>query len=119
MANYLTEQAPSMTAGACFMEPEEGSYRLIVGTVYSPVDDLASLGIVVQEYMPQIVEDDLEHCEWRDVCPITDAHFMLPAGMPDHWYRASKHLRDLIERGEPVTLDVERAALVLAKRNLA
>jgi hypothetical protein len=118
MAKHLTtDYAPLMTAGACFMQPEEGSLRLVVGKVYSCMDDVGQIGIVVQEYVPQISEDGFELvcCEWRDICPLTDAHFMLPAGMPDHWSRASKHLRDLIERGEPVTLAIERATLTQAK----
>lgn len=115
-AKHSTVLLPYMTAGACFMEPEEGSFRIVIGTVYSCMDDVGQPGIVVQEYVPQVDGDGFELvcCEWRDVCPLTDAHFMLPSGTPDSWHQASKHLRGLIERGESVTLDVERAALASA-----
>jgi len=93
---------PFMTAGACFMEPEDGALRLVVGTVGHALDDaLNRQGHLVQEY---------EEGAWRTVCPLTDAHFMLDV-CPWRWQVASEHLRDLIESEMPVTLAVERAAL--------
>jgi hypothetical protein len=114
-ANTVT--APLMTAGACFMEPQEGTLRLVIGAVYSALDDQPRAGFVVQEYVPQCDADGFElvGCEWADQCPLTDAHFILPLTAPAHWMAASKRLRDVIERGEPVTLDVERAALAASR----
>ena len=59
-------------------------------------------GILVQEYDGRT--------KWQTVCPLTDAYFMVPA-CPIKWYRASKILRDMIERGKAVTLADELAAL--------
>jgi hypothetical protein len=80
-----------------------GSLRLVIDTVsdFRDGEDVERQGIVVQEYAG----------EWQDRCPLTDAHFILPVVLPVHWNRASKQLRDLIERGTTITLDMERAAL--------
>jgi hypothetical protein len=85
------------------MEPEDGARRLVVGEVLHALDDHPSRrGLLVQEY---------EDGRWSVVCPLTDANFMLDALAPTKWISASYYLRDLIERGEPVTLAIERAAL--------
>lgn len=106
---------PFMTAGACFMEPEEGALRLVRSTVYSCMDDAGHPGIVVQEYAPKVDEDGFElcACRWVNVCPLTDAHFMLNHwNAPACWRDASRDLRALIEAGQPVALDTEWAALL-------
>jgi hypothetical protein len=106
---------PLMTAGACFMEPDEGALRLVRSTVYGCMDDAGRPGIVVQEYAPKIDKDGFElvHCHWVTVCPLTDAHFMLSHwNAPACWNEASRDLRALIEAGQPVSLDEEWAALL-------
>jgi hypothetical protein len=106
---------PFMTAGACFMEPEEGALRLVRSTVYACMDGTGRPGIVVQECAPKTDEDgnELVSCEWVTVCPITDAHFMLAHWhAPACWISASRDLRAMIEAGQPVALDTEWAALL-------
>jgi hypothetical protein len=98
-----------MIAGKSLIEaPELGSLRLVRDEVVSCMDpDDARPGLLVQEYEEV---DDYGHAKWQTVCPLTDAYFMVPA-CPLKWYRASKTLRDMIERGDAVTLADELAAL--------
>lgn len=106
---------PFTTAGACFIEPEEGALRLIRSTVYSCMDDTGRPGIVVQEYAPKIDADGFElvSCEWVNVCPLTDARVVLSNwNVPACWNEASRDLRTLIEAGQQVSLDTEWAALL-------
>ena len=91
-----------MFAGACFNEVNDCSLRLVRGMVSHCLEEVpARPGLLVQEY-----EDGI----WQTVCPLTDAHFMVDA-CPAAWDRASRHLRDMIERDEAVTLAAELAAL--------
>jgi hypothetical protein len=97
---------PMMTAGACLMEPNDGALRLVVGTVLPALDDQPNRrGLLVEEY---------EDGHWSVVCPVTDAHFMLDTHAPAAWINASYALRELLERGSPVTLEIERAAIAKA-----
>lgn len=97
-----------MYAGESLIEgPALGSLRLVRDVVVSCMDpDDKRPGLLVQEYE----EDSDDRAAWRTVCPLTDAYFMLPA-CPIKWYRASQTLRDMMERGEAVTLADELAAL--------
>ena len=96
-----------MIAGASLIEsPALGSLRLVRDEVVSCMDDVRP-GLLVQEY-DEI--DDYGRAKWQTVCPLTDAYFMVPA-CPLKWYMASKTLRDMIERGDAVTLADELAAL--------
>jgi len=97
-----------MYAGESLIEgPALGSLRLVRDVVVSCMDpDDQRPALLVQEYE----EDSNERAAWRVVCPLTDAHFMLNL-CPPKWYAASVKLRDMIERGEPVTLADELAAL--------
>jgi hypothetical protein len=91
-----------MIAGACFNEPNEGALRVVRGEVTSCMDpDDARPGLLVQEY---------DEGRWQIVCPLTDAYFMVPM-CPVRWKRASVALRDMIERGDSVTLADELKAL--------
>lgn len=104
-----------MLAGEVFMQPEEGALRLVISKVYGALDDVGRRGFVVQEYAPKRDEDGFElvSCEWVNVCPLTDAHFTLPYSVaPGSWHAASRELRALIEAGQPVSIEVERAALL-------
>ena len=98
-----------MIAGASLIDgPALGSLRLVRDKVQSCMDpDDVRPGLLVQEYEEV---DDYGHAKWQTVCPLTDAYFMVPA-CPLKWYRASKTLRDMIERGDAVTLADELAAL--------
>lgn len=98
-----------MIAGASLIEsPALGSLRLVRDEVVSCMDpDDVRPGLLVQEY-DEI--DDYGRATWQTVCPLTDAYFMVPA-CPLKWYMASKTLRDMIERGDAVTLADELAAL--------
>jgi hypothetical protein len=98
-----------MIAGASLIEsPALGSLRLVRDEVVSCMDpDDVRPGLLVQEY-DEI--DDYGRAKWQTVCPLTDAYFMVPA-CPLKWYMASKTLRDMIERGDAVTLADELAAL--------
>ena len=85
-----------------------GSLRLVRGEVVGCMDpDDVRPGLLVQEY-DEI--DDYGRGKWQTVCPLTDAYFMVPT-CPIQWYMASKTLRDMIERGDAVTLADELAAL--------
>lgn len=97
-----------MYAGESLIEgPALGSLRLVRGTVVSCMDpDDERSGLLVQEYE----EDSDDRAAWRTVCPLTDAHFMVNL-CPPKWYAASVKLRDMMERGETVTLADELAAL--------
>ena len=87
--------------------PALGSLRLVRSTVVNCMDpDDERPGLLVQEYE----EDSNDRAAWRTVCPLTDAHFMVDA-CPTKWHAASVKLRDMIERGEAVTLADELAAL--------
>lgn len=84
-----------------------GSLRLVRGQVVSCMDpDDVRPGLLVQEYD----EDSNDRAAWRTVCPLTDAEFMVTL-CPTRWMRASLKLRNMIERGEAVTLADELAAL--------
>ena len=97
-----------MYAGESLIEgPALGSLRLVRDVVVSCIDpDDKRPGLLVQEYE----EDSDDRAAWRTVCPLTDAHFMVNL-CPPKWYAASVKLRDMMERGETVTLADERAAL--------
>lgn len=97
-----------MNASKSLIEsPALGSLRLVRGQVVSCMDpDDERPGLLVQEYE----EDSDDRAAWRTVCPLTDAHFMVNL-CPPKWYAASVKLRDMIERGEAVTLADELAAL--------
>lgn len=97
-----------MYAGESLIEdPSLGSLRLVRDEVVSCMDpDDVRPGLLVQEYE----EDSNGRAAWRTLCPLTDAHFMVD-NAPTRWARASYKLRDMIERGEAVTLAVELAAL--------
>lgn len=97
-----------MYAGESLIEgPELGSLRIVRGTVQSCMDpDDNRPGLLVQEYE----EDSNDRAAWRTVCPLTDAEFMLNL-CPPRWARASLKLRDMMERGDRVTLADELAAL--------
>jgi hypothetical protein len=88
-------------------EPAIGSLRIVRGQVISCMnpDDVRS-GLLVQEY----AEDSNDRAAWRTVCPLTDAEFMVDA-CPMRWMRASLKLRDMMERGERVSLEDELTAL--------
>lgn len=97
-----------MYAGESLIDgPALGSLRLVLDVVVSCMDpDDMRPGLLVQEYE----EDSDGRASWQTVCPLTDAEFMVP-GAPWHWVQASYKLRDMMERGEDVTLADERAAL--------
>lgn len=97
-----------MFAGESLIEgPALGSLRLVRGQVVSCMDpDDVRPGLLVQEYD----EDSNDRAAWRTVCPLTDAEFMVTL-CPTRWMRASVLLRDMLERGETVTLADELAAL--------
>ena len=97
-----------MVAGESLIEgPALGSLRLVRDEVVSCMDpDDVRPGLLVQEYD----EDSNGRAKWQAVCPLTDAYFMVSA-CPVRWSRASKTLRDMIERGEAVTLADELKAL--------
>ena len=98
-----------MIAGASLIEsPALGSLRLVRDEVVSCMDpDDVRPGLLVQEY-DEI--DDYGRATWQTVCPLTDVYFMLPL-CPMKWYMASVRLREMIERGEAVTLADELAAM--------
>lgn len=98
----------SSSIAACFPQFREGARRLVVGTVTGACDNAPRRGILVQELVA--IDEEGYDLKWQVVCPLTDAQFMLDA-CPGRWRTASVYLRDLIERGQPVTLEVERAAL--------
>jgi hypothetical protein len=84
-----------------------GSLRLVRDKVINCMDpDDVRPGLLVQEY----AEDNNELVAWRTLCPLTDAEFMVDA-CPVHWMRASLNLRDMMERGERVSLEDELTAL--------
>ncbi len=97
-----------MYAGESLIEgPALGSLRLVRGEVVGCMDpDDVRPGLLVQEYE----EDSNDRAAWRTVCPLTDAEFMLSL-CPPRWARASLKLRDMIERGERVSLAEELATL--------
>ena len=97
-----------MIAGESLIEgPALGSLRLVRDEVVSCMDpDDVRPGLLVQEYD----EDSNGRAKWQTVCPLTDAYFMVSV-CPVRWSRASKTLRDMIERGEAVTLADELKAL--------
>ncbi len=97
-----------MFAGESLIEgPALGSLRLVRSTVVSCMDpDDERPGLLVQEYE----EDSNDRAAWHTVCPLTDAHFMVNL-CPPKWYAASVKLRDMMERGEAVTLADELKAL--------
>ena len=97
-----------MYAGESLIEgPALGSLRLVRGEVVSCMDpDDVRPGLLVQEYD----EDSNDRAAWRTVCPLTDAEFIVDA-CPVRWMRASLKLRDMMERGERVTLADELQAL--------
>ena len=97
-----------MYAGESLIKgPTLGSLRLVRDVVVSCMDpDDQRPGLLVQEYE----EDGDDRAAWRTVCPLTDAHFMVSL-CPPKWYAASVKLRDMMERGETVTLADELAAL--------
>ncbi len=97
-----------MFAGESLIEsPALGSLRLVRSTVVSCMDpDDERPGLLVQEYE----EDGDDRAAWRTVCPLTDAHFMVNL-CPPKWHTASVKLRNMIERGEAVTLADELQAL--------
>lgn len=97
-----------MHAGESLIEgPALGSLRLVRSTVVSCMDpDDERPGLLVQEYEEN--SDGL--AAWRTVCPLTDAHFMVDL-CPPKWHACSVKLRDMMERGESVTLADELAAL--------
>ena len=84
-----------------------GSLRIVRGEVINCMDpDDVRPGLLVQEY----AEDNNELVAWRTVCPLTDAEFMVDA-CPVRWMLASLKLRDMMERGESVSLEDELNAL--------
>jgi hypothetical protein len=103
--------AASSPIAASFPQFREGALRLVVGTVTSACDNTPRQGLLVQELVAQ---DDFGYdLKWKVACPLTDAGFMLDL-CPGRWRTASAYLRDLLERGQPVTLEVEREALAKA-----
>jgi hypothetical protein len=97
-----------MYAGESLIEgPALGSLRLVRGEVQSCMDpDDVRPGLLVQEYE----ENSNGRAAWTTVCPLTDAEFMVNL-CPVRWMHASLKLRDMMERGESVTLADEMAAL--------
>jgi hypothetical protein len=96
-----------MFAGKSLIDPALGSLRLVRDKVVSCMDpEDERPGLLVQEYE----EDSDGRAAWRTVCPLTDAEFMVTA-CPVRWQRASLKLRDMMERGERVSLADELAAL--------
>jgi hypothetical protein len=99
-------------AAARFFTPEQsepgiGSLRIVRDEVINCMDpDDVRPGLLVQEYY----EDSNERAAWRTICPLTDAEFMVDA-CPVRWMRASMKLRDMMERGERVSLEDELQAL--------
>ena len=88
---------------------ELGTLRLVRREIVDCIDpDKVRVGLMVQEYEEV---DEYGRAKWRTVCPLTDAHFMVDA-CPVKWYRASVKLRDMMERGEDVTLADEQATLL-------
>ena len=87
--------------------PDIGSLRIVRGEVINCMDpDDVRPGLLVQEYEA----DSNDLVAWRTVCPLTDAEFMVDA-CPVRWRRASLTLRDMMERGERVSIDDELTAL--------
>jgi hypothetical protein len=88
-------------------EPAIGALRIVRGEVIHCMDpDDARPGLLVQEYEA----DSNERVAWRTLCPLTDAEFIVNA-CPVRWMRASMKLRDMMERGERVSLEDELTAL--------
>ena len=102
-------------AGKSLIEgPALGSLRIVRGHVGDCMDpDAGRRGLLVEEYE----EDSEDRATWRTVCPLIDAHFMVDL-CPPKWYAASLKLRDMLERGEDVTLADELAALKQSSREV-
>ena len=106
---------PALAAARFFTpeqsEPTLGSLRIVRGKVISCMNpDDVRPGLLVQEYY----EDSNDRAAWRTVCPLTDAEFMVDA-CPVRWMRASLTLRDMMERGESVSIEDELTALRKAR----
>lgn len=90
IAHYIASSAPqaasmeTLTAGACFFEPQEGDLRLVWRTLthYLPRDNRADGmsnvdlgGVMVQEYGPRYSDDGFALCgggRWENICPLAD-----------------------------------------------
>lgn len=98
-----TQQPLAALAASTFYQ-EIGDVRVVCGEIQTS-DDSVRPGLMVQQWE----ESESGREFWNDVCPLSDASFSLYF-CPPNLRKVSVYLRDLMESGVALNLDMEIAA---------